>query len=459
MRTSQTIPTSLVPPQNLEAEICTLGAMLLSEKACEEVFSILSAEDFYSPRHRKIFNAMKQLVLKGMAVDLVTLKNELKADSFLDEPESIDYLVHIAESVPSAANATYYALIVQDKAIERKLDEAGSKIIQLARDSYKDPQEKLDQSEQLIFEVGSHKLGKYFTHVKTIADSVFEEVDTLYEAGQPMLGTPSGYYDLDKMTGGLYPGELTIIAARPSMGKTALVLNIALNIAQHKKGNIAVFSLEMSGKQLVKRIISMSSGVGMNVLKRTNLPKSDYDKLADSCNHLDGIPLYIDDVSDISPLEMRGKCRRLKQDGGLSLIVVDYLQLMRGSRRSENRVQEISDIARSLKSIAKEMEVPVLALSQLNRSVEAREDKRPMLSDLRESGSIEAEADLVIFIYRDAYYKAKEVSEEVQYNPDRVEEAELIIAKHRNGPTGKVITGFHPSCVRFVNLVRHVEPE
>ena len=280
------------------------------------------------------------------------------------------------------------------------------------------------------------------------------DMDTLVVTGEPILGVPSGYFDLDRLTTGFYGGDFVIVAARPSMGKTSLVLNVALNVAKKVPGNVAFFSLEMSGKQLARRIAAMVSGVSSSVLKKSDLKPDSYRRLSEACETMYDLPIYIDESSDISGLEMRGKCRRLKREGGLSLIVVDYLQLMRGSRRTENRVQEISEIARSLKSMAKELDVPVIALSQLNRSVESRENKRPQLSDIRESGSIEAEADLVMFIYRDEYYKSRENPEEFsqERNVDHVEESEIIIAKHRNGPVGTVKLGFQASFARFVNL-------
>ena len=272
-----------------------------------------------------------------------------------------------------------------------------------------------------------------------------------------MSGQQVGFTDLDRITSGFYPGDFVIIGARPAMGKTSLALDMALNVAkeivkQEKLGSIAVFSLEMSSIQLVRRMASMISGVSMTVLKTGKITNAHYKDLADGCEALYELPIYIDDASDVTPLEMRGKCRRLKAERGLSLVIVDYLQLMKGSRRTENRVQEISDIARSCKSMAKELGCPVIALSQLNRSVESREDKRPQLSDIRESGSIEAEADVVMLLYREAYYKAKEEHRDIPWNPDDVEVAEIIVAKHRNGPTGIVKLGFQPAFARYKNL-------
>ncbi len=447
-----TIPQELLPQYNNEAEICTLGAMLLSERACEEVYATVNDSDFYHPAHRTIFQSIVQLIENDRAVDLVTLKNDLISKNKLDSVGGIDYLIQVAESVPSAANAVDYANIVLEDALSRRLELAGNDIVKVVRKTDLPIAEKIDKAEQIVCSIGKNRNSKDLTHIKGVARDFFDDVDNLYESGEPVLGMSSGYYDFDKMTGGFYGSDFHILAARPSMGKTGLAMNFAVNVAKKNTGAVAVFSIEMSAKQLVGRMVSMLSGIGLSTLKKSNLSKFVYDKLADACDELYSLPLYIDDTSDISPLEMRGKCRRLKQTQGLSMVIVDYLQLMKGSKKTENRVQEISEIARSLKSIAKEFDVPVIALSQLNRSVESREDKRPMLSDIRESGSIEAEADLVMFIYRDAYYQAKEVAAEIEYDENRVEEAEIIIAKHRNGPTGKVMLGFHPSCVRFVNL-------
>ncbi len=442
----------LTPAYSQEAEMCALGTMFYSERATEEVFGVIKDDDFYIPAHREIFKAARQLVISSKPVNLVTMKQELSDRGLLAQVGGTDYLIQIADSVPSASHAKVYAEIVLAKATLRRLGEAGHNIVALSMEQEGEAEEKVDQAEQMIFEIGRQRLGKEMIPVRSLAKDFFTEVDNFFETGQPIVGLASGFYDLDGMTGGFYGGDFTIVAARPSMGKTSLVLNFALNVARRGAGNVAVFSLEMSGQQLVRRMLSMISGVSMGVLKKSRLPDEDYHKLADACETLYSLPIYIDDSSDVSPLEMRGKCRRLRADGGLSLVVVDYLQLMRSSRKTENRTQEISEIARGLKAIAKEMNVPVLALSQLNRGVEQREDKRPMLSDIRESGSIEAEADLVMFIYRDAYYKAKELAEDQAFEPDRVEEAEIIIAKHRNGPTGKVILGFQPNYARFRNL-------
>lgn len=442
----------LLPLHNLEAEMSTLGAMLLKEQAAETVFGILTADDFFFPAHREIFRAIQQLAAGNKAIELLTVKNELLERGKLVDVGGEDYLIQVAETVPSAANASHYAQIVLEKATLRRLDDAGHEITKIVRDPEMNADDKLDSAENLVFAVGNNRLGKDFLNLRHLAKDFMVDMDTLLETGEPTLGVPSGFYDLDGMTSGFYGGDFIIVAARPSMGKTSLVLKIALNVARREPGNVAFFSLEMSGKQLAKRFASMISGVSSSVLKRSDLSADAYRRLADACELMYDLPIHIDESSDINGLEMRGKCRRLQREGGLSLVVVDYLQLMRGNRKTENRVQEISDIARSLKGLAKELNVPVIALSQLNRSVENRENKRPQLADIRESGSIEAEADLVMFIYRDDYYKARENPDEANTDPERTEVAEVIIAKHRNGPIGTIKLGFQPSYANFENL-------
>lgn len=440
---------------NLEAEMSVLGSVIIREQSAEPVFAILIDNDFFHPAHREIFKAMQQLSINYKPIDLVTLKDELAARGKLQDVGGEDYLIQIAESVPSAANAAYYANIVKDRAMVRNLNSAGQEIVKITLDSEKEPDEKLNEAESLVFQVGNQRLGKDFERLTSLTKDFMVDLDNLLDTGEPTLGAPSGFYDLDQMTTGFYGGDLTIVAARPSMGKTSLVLKIALNVARKiPDQNVAIFSLEMSGRQLARRLVSMQSQISSNVLKRSDLGIDVYKKLADACEYLYDLPIYIDESSDISGLEMRGKCRRLKREGGLSLVIVDYLQLMRGSKKTENRVQEISEIARSLKSLAKELDVPVIALSQLNRSVENRENKRPQLSDIRESGSIEAEADLVMFIYRDNYYKARENPDEADLDPDRTEVAEVIIGKHRNGPIGTVEMAFQPKFALFENLAR-----
>jgi len=450
----QVASEALVPLHSVDFEMSTLGCMIIQQQAVEEALKILSPDDFYLHSHRVIFTAMRDLAESGKPVDLLILKQFLDERGLLSDAGSENYLIQLGEFVPSAAHVKTYANEVLEKALARNLDTAGHDIIRTARVAELNAEEKIDKAERLVFEIGNRRLGKDFVDLQTLTKEYMVDVDTLYETKQPILGLPTHIIDLDEMTTGLYEGDFVIIAARPSMGKTSLVLKMALNVAAREKKTVALFSLEMGAKQLARRFAAMLSELNGNVLKKSNLSMDEYRKLVDACEDMYELPIYIDETSDISAMEMRGKCRRLQREHGLGLIVVDYLQLMRGSRKSENRVQEISDIARSLKSMAKEMQVPVIALSQLNRAVESRDNKRPQLSDIRESGSIEAEADLVIFIYRDEYYKARDNPDEANTNPNRVEEAELIIAKHRNGPTGTVKVAFKPGSAKFENLYR-----
>ncbi|CAN5504445.1 replicative DNA helicase [soil metagenome] len=452
---------TLDPLYNLEAEMSALGSMLLSERAAEETVTVLQEDDFYLPAHRYIFRAMLQLTNEHKPIDFLTLKSELVSRGHLADIGGEDYIVQIAEYVPSPANSAYYAEIVLDKAKQRRLLEAGQDIVKLSQDTDEgSADDRIDKAEALVFGIGQRGLGNYFQSVRSVAKEFFLDIDKIVETGKPMSGLKVGFVDLDRMTTGFYPGDFVIIGARPAMGKTSLVLDFAANVARENsrngvKGAIAIFSLEMSAIQLVRRLASMMSGVSMGVLKQDR-PISDfqYQRMADACELLYSLPIYIDDRSDVTPLEMRGKCRRLKAEQGLSMVVIDYLQLMRGSKRTENRVQEISEIARACKAMAKELDCPVIALSQLSRAVENRDDKRPQLSDIRESGSIEAEADLVMLLYRESYYKAKEDHRPETENPDEVQEAEVIIAKHRNGPVGKVRLGFQPAYARYRNLAR-----
>ncbi len=449
---------TLIPLHNFEAEMGALGSMLLSERASEEIVNTLEEPDFYRPAHRLIYRAMRQLVMQQKVIDFITLKSELVARGNLADVGGEDYLIQIAQFVPSPANASYYAQIVLDKAQLRALEEAGRRIAGVVHDpTFDTAEDKVDKAEQIVFEVGRRTSGNQFKHIRSLAKEFFVDVDRVFETGEPISGLKTGFIDLDKQTTGFYPGDFVIIGARPAMGKTSLALDFALNVARQvvetqTRGGVAIFSLEMSDIQLARRMASMVSGISSYALKSGTLSPFAYRELANAVEVLYDLPIYIDDGSDITPVEVRGKCRRLKAEQGLSLVIIDYLQLMRGPRRSENRVQEISDIARSCKAMAKELKIPVIALSQLNRGVENRDDKRPQLADIRESGSIEAEADLVMLLYRESYYKAKEEMRQETTNPDDVQAAEVIIAKHRNGPTGKVMLGFQPSYARFRNL-------
>lgn len=444
----------LLPLHSMDAEMSALGSMLYGERPSEQVFALLEEDDWYVPAHREIYRAMRQLQRENKAIDLVTLKQELLRRLKLDEIGGEDYLIRIAQAVPSPANASYYARIVQEHSTLRRLEDSAHAIVKLVRDPDKDLDDKVNDAEQAVFNVGARRLGKDFLPMRQLATEVMTDIDTILDTGEETLGVTSGYYDLDEMTTGLYGGDLVIVAARPGMGKSAFALRSALEVAESTKLPVAFFSLEMGGKQLARRLVSMLSKVDSSTMRRANLDHGTLKKLADACETLYGLPLYVDESSDLSTFEMLGKCRRMKREHGLSMVIVDYLQLMRGTKRTENRVQEISEISRSLKMMAKDLDVPVIALSQLSRAVESREHKIPQLSDLRESGSIEADADIVLMLYREQYYNERDpkwLEENPDYDrsPDRVESTDVIIAKHRNGPTGVIRVPFHPTYARF----------
>jgi replicative DNA helicase len=451
-----------IPLHSIDAEMGTLGSMLLSKRMAEQISSSLLAEQFYRPAHQLIFNAMRQLVSLSRPIDFLTLKDELTARGQLEDCGGEDYILQLAEFVPSAANGEYYAEIVADRSQLRNLDAAGRDIMAIAHDpDGGDAKDRVDRAEQIVYEVGRKDTGKDFLPIESLAKEFFVDVDKFLTTGIPLIGRKVGFRELDEVTTGFKEGDLVIIGARPAMGKTSLVLDFALNVARdlirnEARGAVAIFSLEMGADQLTRRMVSMLSGVSTRILqKEGELSMDKYERLANACDELYQMPIFIDETSDITALDLRQKCRRLQAERGLSLIIVDYLQLMRGSnRRPENRVQEISEIARMLKTTARLLKVPIIALSQLSRAVENRDDKRPQLSDIRESGSIEAEADIVMMLYRDSYYKAKEENRREVENFEDIETAEVIIAKHRNGPTGVVKLGFQPAFARYRNLKR-----
>ncbi len=439
-----------IPPHNTEAEMCVLGAMMLSDRAAQDVVTRVSEDEFYIPAHREIYRAMRQVAAESKAVDMLTIKNELVQREKLDTVGGVEYLIQIAESVPSASNALHYAHIVQEHATLRRLEQAGHDIVKLIRDPELDMKAKIEAAEKAVYDVGKARLGREFESVGDLAMSFFDQIDHMMETDEPIQGLLTGYDDLDELTRGFFPGELTILASRPAMGKTSLALNFAVNAARKNAGKVAFFSLEMGGKQLVRRLMSVESRVPMKAFNQ-RMSDDDYQRLINACERMYGMQIYVDETPDISPFEMRAKCRRLNSAGDLALVVVDYLQLMKASKRTENRVQEIGDISRGLKQMAKELDVPVIALAQVSRGVENRDDRRPRMADLRESGSIEADADVVMFIYRDEYYERQKqggsfASDE---DPNRAEIAELIIAKHRNGPVDMVPLAFQPSLTRF----------
>jgi replicative DNA helicase len=438
---------------------------MLDADALDKVIEILQIEDFYHPAHRILYEAIASLHERSQAVDLLTVQEELRRRNRLDEVGGLPALVSIIESVPTAANAEYYARIVQEKATLRRLLRAAHEIVRLVEDPELELQQILDQAEQAVYQVAERQIEREFHEMNQLVVRVLGQFEERYQTMQErpssefLLGVSTGFRDLDRVLSGLQPSELIILAARPSVGKTSLAINIAEHVAIRMNQPVAIFSLEMAAEQLVQRMLCSQSAVSAQRLRRLQLTLDDWERLHLAAERLFRAPLYIDDTSSLSPMEMRAKCRRLKaklDNRKLGLIVVDYLQLMRSSnRRVENRNQEIGEIARALKQIAREFHVPVLVLSQLSRSVERRENKRPMLSDLRDSGSIEAEADVVLFIHREEYYGDKEATP-VEPPPGYVhqEEVEIIIAKQRNGPTGKVVMAFQPDYSRFVGIER-----
>jgi replicative DNA helicase len=455
-----------LPPQNLEAEQSTLGSMLLDGVAAERVLEILIPEDFYREAHQRIYASMWDLAEQGEPVDLVTVAEDLRRKRFLDAVGGVAYLTTLLDSVPTAANAEYYARIVEEKGILRRLIEASHEIAGLAYEPSEDVDVTVNQAENAIFKVAQRRVGKNFYPLRDLVVDSWELLSAQAEGENGVTGVDTGFRDLNYQTSGFQPSDLIIVAARPSMGKTAFCLSIAVNAARQnfddRPGAVAIFSLEMSKEQLAIRMLCSEAGVSSHRLRTGYTRDGDWERISSAMGRLSELPVYIDDSSDITVMQMRSKCRRLAAEHRLNMVVVDYLQLISSHGRSENRNQELSVIARSLKAMAKEFNVPVVALSQLSRAVEKREDKRPILSDLRESGAIEAEADLVAFIHRPNYYNRDEGDGDIEGElADRrsgevnTEEAEIIIAKHRNGPVGTVNLGFQPEYARFVNLARY----
>jgi len=456
------VRTAHVPPHSIEAEMSTLGSMMLDQQAIEKVAEILRADDFYREAHRILYEVILSLAERHIPVDLLTVQEELRRRDQLEEIGGLPALVQIVESVPTASNAEYYARIVEEKAILRRLIRAAHDILQLTDDPELELQDVIDRAEQAIFSVAQRRLGRYFSPIDRLLLQALEHIERVQLSGRGILGIPTHFPALDYKTSGLQPSELIILAARPSVGKTALALNIAENVALRENRPVAIFSLEMSREQLVQRMLCSQAGVSGNRIRHGTLTEEDWERLQLAAERLFRAPIFIDDTSGLSVLEMRAKCRRLKAErNDLALIVIDYLQLIRShSRRAENRNQEIGEIARALKGLARELEVPVLVLSQLSRAVERREEKRPILSDLRDSGSIEAEADVVIFIHR-PNRRGDDLDEDEPREAGIIptEEVEIIIAKQRNGPTGRIALGFQPALSRFVTLERAAIPE
>ncbi|MGO4539098.1 replicative DNA helicase [Paenibacillus sp. YIM B09110] len=440
-----------IPPQNVEAEQAVIGAVLLQAEALITAMERLRSEDFYSGPHRLIYESMIELGETNQPIDLVTLTAHLQDKQVLEEIGGVSYLAKLANSVPTAANVDYYAQIVEEKSMLRRLIRTATNIVSDGYANSEDVGVLLSDAEKQILEISNRRSSSGFISIRDVLMEVFEKVEHLYMNKGGTSGIPSGFVDLDKMTSGFQRSDLIIVAARPSVGKTAFALNIAQNVGVRARETVAIFSLEMSAAQLVQRMICAESNVDAGRMRTGHLEGDDWEKLTMAIGSLSEAQIFIDDTPGITVAEIRAKCRRLKKEKGLGMILIDYLQLIQGrGKAGENRQQEVSEISRTLKHIARELEVPVIALSQLSRGVEQRQDKRPMMSDLRESGSIEQDADIVSFLYRDDYYDKESEKKNI---------IEIIIAKQRNGPVGTVELVFLKNYNKFVSIDRaHQDP-
>jgi replicative DNA helicase len=448
-----------VPPQSLEAEQATLGAMLMEREAVARVVDVLDPDDFYSPQHQMLYRAMIDLFNDSEPVDLITLQARLQDRGQLEQVGGTNYLLSLQEAAPTAAAVNHYARIVREKATLRGLIRAAAGIQNLAQTAGdEDVETVLDRCEQEIFSVSERTISPAFTPIRELLGETYDRIDEMQESHRPGTGLLTGYDDLDSLTSGLQASDLVVIAARPSMGKTALALNMGSYVAKTQGKVVAIFSLEMAKEQLGLRLLCSEAGVNQQNVRQGYVDRGDMDRIAIAASELYKAPMYFDDTATMDVLQIRGKARRLRAEHGLDLIIIDYLQLVSGYGRFENRNQEISQVARSLKALARELRVPVVALSQLSRAVEARgHPRRPMLSDLRESGSIEQEADVVAFIYRPAYYGDQELRAAGYLETDR-HIAEILVAKQRNGPTGVVRLAWLDEYVRFENLEERFSP-
>ena len=431
-----------LPPQSLEAEQSVIGAILIENEAILKAIEIVRPEDFYREAHRQIFQSMIELFEKNEPADLITLTEHLRKKNKIEDIGGASYLASVCEQIPTAANVEYYAKIVKGKSVLRKLIHAATEIAGRGYTDQEDIEELLDFAEKTIFDITEDQIKPSVYPLKEILKTSFKAIETLYNKKELITGVPTGFTELDQLTSGFQPSDLIIIAGRPSMGKTAFCLNIAQNAASQAKPPVLIFSLEMSKEQLSLRMLCSEARVDSHKLRSGFLAQSDWGKLTMAVGKLAESKIFIDDTPGIGVLEMRAKSRRLKAEHDLGMIIVDYLQLMRGRSNADNREQEISDISRSLKALAKELKVPVIALSQLNRRVEDRSDKKPQLADLRESGAIEQDADVILFIYRDEVYNP---------NSDAKGTADIIIGKQRNGPTGELRLTFIDRFTRFEN--------
>ncbi len=433
-----------LPPQSIEAEEAILGAVLTNPFCINKIVDMIKVNSFYKPAHKIIYETILDLLRENNAIDIITVSEKLRENNKLEYVGGRSYINDLALNVVTTANVEYYAKIVHEKSIKRTLINAGSDIVTMAYESAT-VDETLDAAEKLIFGIAQQKTTTDLVHVKDIVTSTYQQIEDRYNNREDLIGVSTGFYDLDKLTSGLQSSDLIILAARPSMGKTAFALNIAQNVAIRAKAPVAIFSLEMSKEQLMQRMLCAEAEVDMQRLKSGHMQAKDWEKLLNAMNTFADAPIYIDDTPGATIMDIRAKCRRVAmEEKQLGLIVIDYLQLMEGgSGGDEQRVQQISAISRGLKAIARELKVPVIALSQLSRAVEQRGSKKPMLSDLRESGAIEQDADIVMFIYREDYYSQEGVENKGK--------AEIIIAKHRNGPTDSVELLFQPNITKFKN--------
>lgn len=443
----KSVSVAKIPPHNTDAEKSLLGAVLIDEEILADVVEIAKPIDFYEKRHSQIFDGMLRLFEKNQPVDLLTLTDELKKKDELEGVGGSAYLTELTNYVPTAAHATAYAEMVAQTAVRRRLIKASADISELGYNEDNSIPELLGQAEAELFNVSDQSLKQDLTSIEEILTESFDRIDELHKNKGTLRGITTGYRDLDNMTAGLQPSDLIILAARPAMGKTTFVTNLAYNVATIAKKSVLFFSLEMSKEQLVDRMLADASGVDSWNIRTGNLTDEDFSKLSEAMGEMAEAPIFIDDQPGLNVLSLRTKARRAAHNGELGLIVIDYLQLMEGTGRyNGNRVQEVSEISRGLKLVARELNVPVIALSQLSRTVETRTPPIPQLSDLRESGSIEQDADMVSFLYRPGYYEPD--------NPDLANITDLIIAKHRHGPVGRVQLYFHPERLRFMSLDR-----
>jgi len=438
-----------LPPHNLEAEQSVLGSLLIDRDAIIRIASYVKTNDFYRNAHGLIYQAVLDLYNRREPSDLITLVDELRRNGRLDDAGGETYLTELISAVPTSVHVEYYGRIVERTATLRRLIQAGTEIVGIGYDDANDVEEALDKAEQRIFDVSQRRTTRDFKSIGEVLEEYFDRLDTLHEHKGTLVGVPTGYADLDKLTGGLQRSDLVIVAARPAVGKSSLGMGFAYNAATRYNKTVGMFVLEMSAEQIVQRLLSMETGIDSHRLRMGYIDDSEWASVTRAFGRLSEAPIFVDDSAGVSIMDVRSKARRLHAEHGLDLLIIDYLQLMTG-RRSENRVQEISEISRSLKLMARELDVPVVALAQLSRAVESRQSHVPMLSDLRESGSIEQDADIVMFIYR-----------EDVYDPDTERKgiADLIVAKHRNGPVGTVHLRFFDRTARFADLELYREPD